>query len=218
MLYRQKWLDRLERRFGKLSIHNLMLIIVGAMAIVFLMNRMLMPAIGVSLTETLGFNRAAILNGQVWRVFTFLFLPPSYSLFFIIFSLYLYYIVGTALENQWGAFGFTAYYIIGALGAIISGFITGYATNEYLNLSLFFAFAMLFPNFEILLFFFIPIKMKWLALIDAIGFIILFVLESWSGRLAILIAVINVFIFFTPNFIDYVRSLYRRWKWKQNFK
>ncbi len=218
MIYRQGLLDKLERKFGRFSIHNLMLILVGAMAIVFLMDRLLMPITGVSLSQTLNFDRAAIFDGQIWRIFTFLFLPPSYSLFFIIFALYLYYMIGTTLENQWGAFGFTAYYMLGAIGAILSGFISGSATNEYLNLSLFFAFAMLYPNYEILLFFFLPIKMKWLAIVDAIGFIAMFILESWSGRLSLIMAVINVFIFFTPHFIDYIKSLWRRWKWRQNFK
>lgn len=195
-----------------------MLILVGAMAIVYIMDKMLAPVTGVSLSYTLMFDRAAILGGQIWRIFTFLFLPPDASLLFIVLSLYLYYMIGTALENQWGAFGFTMYYLLGAVGAILSGIITGYATNEYLNLSLFFAFAMLNPNFELLLFFFIPVKMKWLAVIDAIGFVLLFIVESWSGRLALVMAVINVFIFFTPNFIDFIKSLWRRWKWRQNFK
>ncbi|MBE6611811.1 MAG: hypothetical protein E7632_04915 [Ruminococcaceae bacterium] len=218
MYYRQGLLDKLEKKCGWLAIRNLMLILVGAMAIVFIMDRMLMPMTGVSLAYTLNFDRAAILSGQVWRIFTFLFLPPEYNLLFLVILLYLYYLIGTTLENQWGAFGFTVYYLLGVVGAIISGFITGYATNEYLNLSLMFAFAMLNPNFELLLFFFIPVKMKWLALIDAVGFVLLFVLESWAGRLSLIFAVINVFIFFTPHFIDWVKSLWRRWKWRQNFK
>ena len=218
MIRRRPLLDRLERKFGGLAIHNLMLILVGAMAIVFLMDRMLMPMTGVSLHATLAFNRAAIADGQIWRVFTFLFLPPGTSMLWIVFSLYLYYVIGTALEQAWGAFGFTVYYLLGAVGAILSGIITGYATNEYLNLSLFFAFAMLNPNYELLLFFFIPVKMKWLAVIDAVGFLLLFAVESWSGRLALVMAVINVFIFFTPDVIDWAKSLKRRWEWKRKMR
>ena len=218
MIRRRPLLEKLERKFGRFAIPNLMLILVGAMAIVFLMDRMLQPVTGVSLHSTLAFSRTAIASGQIWRVFTFLFLPPSSSLLWIVFSLYLYYTIGTALERSWGAFGFTMYYLLGAVGAILSGLITGYATNEYLNLSLFFAFAMLNPNYELLLFFFIPIKMKWLAAIDAVGFVLLFFVESWSGRLALIMAVINVFLFFTPDFIDWVKSLHRRWEWKRKFK
>lgn len=195
-----------------------MLILVGAMAIVFIMDFAIGNTTGRSLISILSFDRDAIMAGQVWRVVTFLFVPPSTSVIWVIFGLYFYYMIGSTLENQWGAFGFTLYYIIGALGSIISGFIAGSVTNSYLNLSMFFAFALLYPDYQILLFFFIPIKMKYLALLDAVSFIIMFILGSWSTRLAIIMALINLFIFFGPNFIDRVKSVYRRYQWKQKFK
>ena len=218
MILRNGPLDRLERRFRWLAIPNLMLIIVGAMAIVFIMDFAIGNTTGRSLISILSFDRDAIMAGQVWRVVTFLFVPPSTSVIWVIFGLYFYYMIGSTLENQWGAFGFTLYYLIGALGSIISGFIAGSVTNSYLNLSMFFAFALLYPDYQILLFFFIPIKMKYLALLDAIGFIVMFVMGSWSTRLAIIVALINLFIFFGPNFIDRVKSVYRRYQWKQKFK
>ncbi len=218
MIYRQNWINKLERKLGRIAIPNLMTILVGAMAIVFLMDKMLMPMTGASLWQTLCFDRAAIFEGQIWRVFTFLFLPPSSSILWIIFSLYLYYMIGGALENYWGSFGFTLYYLLGAIGAMVSGLITGFATNEYLNLSLFFAFTVLNPNFEILLFFFIPIKMKWLAILNGVVFVASFVMSGWGGRLALLFAVLNVIVFFAPQLADAIKSLYRRWKWNRNFK
>ena len=157
MILRNGPLDRLERRFRWLAIPNLMLIIVGAMAIVFIMDFAIGNTTGRSLISILSFDRAAIMSGQVWRVVTFLFVPPSTSVIWVIFGLYFYYMIGSTLENQWGAFGFTLYYLIGALGSIISGFIAGSVTNSYLNLSMFFAFALLYPDYQILLFFFIPI-------------------------------------------------------------
>ena len=135
MYLRQKWITKLERKFGRLAINNLMLILVGAMAIVFIMDLALSPQMGVSLASRLYFNRDAIFAGEVWRVFTFLFLPPESSLIFIVFALYLYYILGATLEKEWGAFGFTLFYLLGAIGAIASGMITGYATNYYINMS-----------------------------------------------------------------------------------
>ena len=218
MIYRQGWLDKLERKFGKFAIRNLMLIVVGAMAIVFIMDYAVGMTTGQSLSSILIFDREAIMSGQVWRILTFLFLPPNSSLLFIVLALYFYWLIGSSLENQWGSFGFTVYYLLGALGAIASGCITGYATNSYLNMSLFLAFALLNPNFEVMLFFFIPVKMKWLALIDAVGFVFSFIIESWAGRLSLVMALINVLIFFTPNFIDWVKSLWRRYKWRKNFK
>lgn len=218
MILRNSPLDRLERRFRWLAIPNLMLIIVGAMAIVFIMDFAIGNTTGRSLISILSFDRAAIMAGQVWRVVTFLFVPPSTSVIWVIFGLYFYYMIGSTLENQWGAFGFTLYYLIGALGSIISGFIAGSVTNSYLNLSMFFAFALLYPDYQILLFFFIPIKMKYLALLDAVSFIVMFILGGWSTRLAIIVALINLFIFFGPNFIDRIKGIYRRYQWKQKFK
>ncbi len=218
MIYRSKLIDRLEPKLRWLAIPNLMLILVGAMAIVFIMNLAIAPATGHSLSEILYFDRDAILQGQVWRIATFLFLPPNASLLFIALSLYLYWLIGSALENAWGSFGFTVYYLLGAVGAILAGCITGAATNEYLNLSLFFAFAMLNPDFELLLFFFIPVKMKWLAILDAAGFLIAFIFGSASQRIALLFAVLNVLIFFTPQAIGWVKSLIRRWQWNRKIK
>lgn len=218
MILRNGPFDRLERRFRRFAIPNLMLILVGAMAIVFIMDFAIGNTTGRSLISILSFDRAAIMSGQVWRVVTFLFVPPSTSVIWVIFGLYFYYMIGSTLENQWGAFGFTLYYLIGALGSIISGFIAGSVTNSYLNLSMFFAFALLYPDYQILLFFFIPIKMKYLALLDAVSFIVMFILGSWSTRLAIIVALINLFIFFGPNFIDRIKGLYRSYQWKQKFK
>ncbi len=218
MYYRRGLIDRLERKFGKLAIKNLMLIIVGAMAIVFLMDIFVSAKTGYSLWGRLAFHRESILAGEVWRIFTFVFLPPNSSLLFIIISLYFYYLIGTTLENQFGAFGFTLYYFLGIAGAIISGFITGYVTNYYLNMSLFLAFAILNPNFEILLFFFIPLRMKWLAVIDAVLLGISFVFSTWSGRLALVMALVNLLIFFTPHLIDHIKAADRRRKWNKKFK
>ncbi len=218
MYYRQKLLDRLDRKFGKYAVKNLMLILVGAMAIVWIMDIMLMASRGISLRYVLSFDRAAILAGEVWRVFTFLFLPPSSGSVTVIISLYFYYFIGQTLEERWGAFGFNAYYLIGALGAIASGFITGYATNTYLNLTLFLAYALLFPRHELRLFFLIPVEARWFAVADAILLLIMFINSTWPARIALLVALLNLVIFFTPHLIDFFKSLYRRYKWNQKFK
>ena len=84
--------------------------------------------------------------------------------------MYFYYFLGSTLENVWGTFRFNLYYLVGLIGAVIAAFFTGYGTSTYLNLSLFLAFAFLFPDHEILLFFFFPIKMKYLAYVDWILF------------------------------------------------
>lgn len=206
MYYKQSLLNKLERKFGRFAIKNLMLIFVGAMAIVFIMDFAIRNATGQSLLLRLMFIRDAIFAGEVWRIFTFIFLPPDSSLIFIVFALYFYYIIGSTLENQWGSFGFTAFYFLGIIGSIIAGFITGYATNNYLNLSLFLAFALLNPDYEILLFFFIPIKMKWLAVADIVLLAVDFVYAGWAVRAAIIASLINVLIFFTPRIIFHTKN------------
>ncbi len=218
MYYRQGLLNKLERKYGKFAVKNLMLVLVGAMAIVWLMDLLLIRRIGVSLHYTLMFDRAAIFEGEVWRIFTFLFLPPRASLAFAILMLYFYYSIGSSLEAQWGSFGFTAFYLLGAVGAIISGFITGYADNTYLNLTLFLAYAILFPRSEFRIFFLIPVEAKWLALADGVLLLWMFFTGSWSAKLGLIFALINLIIFFAPHLKDYCITLYRRWKWNQNFK
>ena len=213
MYYRQGLLQKLDRKFGKFAIRNLMMILVGAMGIVYVMDLMFTSSMGASLWSRLIFDRFAIMNGEVWRVVTFLFLPPSSSgIIWTLISLYFYWFVGTSLEEHWGAFGFNAYYLLGAVGAIASGLVTGYATNTYINLTLFIAFAILYPHYEFRLFFFIPIEARWFALADVILLVWMFIDSAWSGRIALIAALINLFIFFTPHLIDHVKAIYRRIK------
>ncbi len=219
MYYRQGLLEKLERKFGRFAIRNLMMILVGAMGIVYVMDMMFSASMGVSLWSRLVFDRTAIMNGEVWRIVTFLFLPPSSSgIIWTLISLYFYWFVGTSLEERFGAFGFNAYYLLGAVGAIVSGIVTGFATNTYLNLTLFIAFAILYPRYELRLFFFIPIEARWFALVDIALLVWMFIESGWSQRIALIAAIINLLIFFTPHLIDHVKTLYRHIKWKRNFK
>lgn len=215
-MYDQTFLDKMNRKFGRFSIRNLMLIIVCGMATVFLLDLYLTTAKGISFSSFLMFDRAAILQGQVWRILTFIFIPPDSSIVFIVFSLYFYWLIGSALENQWGAFRFNVFYLCGMLGTIIAGFITGYALNNYLNLSLFFAFALIYPDFQLMLFFLIPVKVKYLAFIDAAYFILMLIMESWRNKIVLLVALANVILFFGRDFIDKIKNRYRRYKYHRD--
>lgn len=206
------WQSNRPRRRG--GIPNLMLYIVIGMGLVFVLNMVFsrvytgdgMP----SLTALLSFDRNAIFAGEVWRAVSFVFLPPSESALWVIFSLYFYWLIGQSLEGEWGTSRFTLYYLIGILGSIVSGLITGYATNVYLNLSLFFAAATLFPNYQLMIFFFIPIKMKWLALLDAVMFAVGLIFGTLSSRMAMLFALLNYFIFFGKPFWNAVSGFFGR--------
>ena len=211
-------LNRLEYKFGKYAISNLMLIVVGAMGIVFIMDLLISAAMGISISSQLSFDRGAIFQGQIWRILTFAFLPPNSSLIFILFSLYFYYIIGSALEREWGAFRFNLFYLCGILCTIAAGFITGSATNYFLNMSLFFAFALLYPNFEILLFFFIPLKIKYLAYLDAAYFLYLFIISGISGKLAIAVSLLNLLLFFWSDLRDELSRLWTNFRFRMRRK
>jgi len=203
--------QRPRRGFG---IPNLMTYLVFGMAIVYVMDIVLdtmHPGMKTfSLASLLAFDRSAILQGEVWRAVSFVLLPPATSTIWVVFSLYFDWLIGRSLEQEWGAQRFTTYYLIGMLGSIVSGFITGYTTNNYLNLSLFFAAATLFPNFQFYIFFIIPVKLKWLGWINAAMHILLFIVETPSGRAALLFALLNYFIFFGRTMFNTVRNFFGR--------
>lgn len=167
------WIQKLERKFGRYAINNLMYYIIILYIVGYLVD-MLNPGFFYSY---LSLNVEAILHGQVWRLVTFLAQPMDTSIIFLAFALHLYYMIGQHLEAQWGAFRFNLYFFAGVLFHIIAAFVVYFATGvsmpigtTYLNLSLFFAFAALYPNVEFLLFFIIPVKVKYLALFDGLFF------------------------------------------------
>jgi len=217
-LYQENWISKLERKYRRYAIRNLMTLIVAGMAIVYLIDLVASPMSRFSLSSMLAFNRSAIQRGQIWRLITFVFIPPNASMLFILFSLYFYWLIGSALENQWGSFRFNLYYLCGMLGTAVSGMITGYATNYYLNLSLFLAFAILWPNFEIRLFGILPVRIKWLALIDAASLVWMLLTDSMAGKVALLVAMVNVLLFFGGDLIAAVRQMYRRYQFKKNWR
>lgn len=215
---KQRLLDRLDRKFGRFAIDNLMLYIIIGMGAVFIADTFIFPQLNFSLYSAMVFDRALFLKGQVWRAVTFLLLPPDSSLIFIFFSLYFYWFIGSALESQWGSFKFNLFYFTGALCTVAMGFITGFATNYFLNLSLFLAFAIIYPNYELLLFFCIPIKAKWFALFDAFLLLRSFILSGWAGKLALIIAVGNIILFFWGDIVFNIKDWKRRRDFKKKWK
>ena len=209
------WLNRFERKYPRFGIPNLMTYIVVGMLFIYVFDLL---AAGQSLSYFMFFNRGLILQGEVWRVISFVFLPPSTSPLFIVFSLYFSYMIGVSLESEWGTCIFNIYYLIGVLGSIIAGFITGYTINTYLNLSLFLAFAIMFPDYQLTLFFIIPIKVKYLAFVDAMFFIVSLIIGSWSQRAAIIASLLNLIIFFSGTFIKNIKQQMRYRKARAAFR
>lgn len=167
------WMNRLERKFGKHAIPNLMFYIIILYAFGFVLN-MIAPGF---YYNYLSLNMYAVFQGQVWRLITFIIQPPNTNLLFVVFTLYLYYMIGQQLEYNWGAFRFNLYFFMGVLLHIIAALLAYLIWNVslpmgtyYLNMSLFFAYAALYPNQRFYLFGIVPIKVKWLAWIDAAYF------------------------------------------------
>lgn len=220
-----KLLYRLQYKYGRHAPRGIMNVIIAGMALVFAVDLIFssrFAAVGGQwaggLSGMLAFSSEAILRGQVWRLISFVFIPARTSPLWIFFSLYFYWLVGSALEREWGSFIFDVYYLLGVLGTVAAGFITGYATNAYLNLSLFFAFATLFPDFQLMLFFFIPIKIKWIAIADALLFLVSAVTGSWATRASLLASLLNLLIFFGPSYWNGLRDLSRRLKNKNAYR
>ena len=188
----EKLLARLERRFGRYAIEQLTVVIVGGTAAVFLIS-MIQP----SFLNMLTLDLHQVQQGQIWRLFTYLFIPGSHSPIWILFSLYMTWFVGTQLEHEWGAFKFNCFYLFGMIGTTLAAALAGRAVgNDWFHLSLYLAFATLFPNFEVFLFFVLRIKVKWLGLLMVFFLLVSFVLGGWGTRGAILAAFSNYFLFF----------------------
>ena len=203
------WLDRFCYKHPKLGIPGLMKYVVILQGVVYLLD---IFSNGY-LSFLLMFSTQAILYGQVWRLFTFLFLPlESSNAIFFLLSLYFYWFIGSTLEREWGSVKFTVFYAVGALLTLISGFVLdlwgfGLAINMfYVNMSMFFAFATLYPDLQVLFFFIIPVKVKWLAWLDAALYVIqcarYIAGGMWFLCLLPLVAVANYVLFFWSDIMD----------------
>lgn len=209
------WLNKLERKIGKYAIPNLILWIIGANAI-----GVVLSMVNSSALDLLTLSPYHILHGQVWRLVTWIMMPESSSVVFFLIMAFFYYQLGTTLERTWGTFRFNAYIFGGIFSTIIGAFIlygvyaaiygigdssflsslsmaiSASFSTQYINWSIFLAFATLFPEMQIMLYFIIPIKMKWMAYvyIAFIGYNL--IVSGWGGRVAIIMSLLNFLIFF----------------------
>ena len=207
-------IDSFCLRHPNFGIQRLMLYIIAGNILVWLFAMMDRTN---TLYNFLAFDPALICRGQVWRIITFAFIPASSgNLIFFAISLYFYYFIGTAIEREWGAGKFTIYYLSGllllAVYSLILYGITGARVSvsaSYLNLSLFFAFATLWPEQRVLLFFIIPVKIKWLAWVDAAFFALSIVQYLMDGSIGLalvpVIAMLTYLVFCGEWLIDFFR-------------
>ena len=201
--------NRLERHFGRFAIHNLALYLIGGQIVFF----------GLSLLGRFDVRRimlwpAAILEGEWWRLLTFPFVPPvsgqvsMTGAVFLALSWYFFHMISQALENYWGTFRFNLFFLIGGVLTVAVSFLTpDYATGyEFFAVSVFLAFAFLNPDFEHYLFYILPVKIKWFALVAWLGFAYAFVTGDWNARFAVLAATGNFFLFLGGDVVDRIRT------------
>lgn len=202
----ERLLARLERRFGRFAIPNLAYVVYGGMGLIFLLS-----FVRPELEPFLALDLRRVMQGQVWRLVTFIFLPPRGGgfifpdhPFWIIFGIYMFWLVTSNLESHWGAFKLDVFYLCGMVGTIAAAAIGDMpVSNGWLNMSLFLAFATVFPDEEFLMFFILPVKAKWLGLLDAAFLVYALVTGDTSTRLAIGLAFANYGVFFGGHWLKW---------------
>lgn len=211
---------KMEYKYGKFAIRNLMYYII----------MMYLAGILISFINPqfyalyLSLDAQAILQGQVWRLVSFLICPPSSGIFFNLIAMYLYYSLGTTLERTWGAFRFNVYFFMGVIGHIIAAlliyFVTGVSyplSTYYLNQSLLLAFSVTFPDLQFWLMGILPIKAKWLGIFIGAQFIYDFFFGGIVTKIGIGLSMLNFFLFFLIT-RNYNKVNPKEIKRKQEFK
>jgi hypothetical protein len=217
-----KILSTLERKFRPLAIHNLTFLLI-AVQVSCLVGGLFQP----SLLELLSLYPDKVLEGEVWRIATFLAVPTVQHPLWAFFFYYLFYLMGTALERLWGDFRYTLYLLIGYVATVSVAILGGCfldadvpASNAFLEGSVFLAFAWIYPDFELLIMFILPVKVKWMALLAWVGYAFMFITGlttfqqgGWLLSLTIVASVGNFVLFFGPELIGDLRARRRRTMW-----
>ena len=210
-------MSNFEKKFGKYAIKNISLALIMCYVVGYIIE-----LINRDFLNYLTLDPYAILRGQIWRVLTWIVVPPSDLNVFIIIMLLFYYNIGTSLERTWGTYRYNVYLLSGILFTIIGSFVwmavqyiaaggfiePAYASElfsiasklfstYYINMSIFLAFAATFPEIQVLLMFVIPVKVKWLGVLYGLVLVHDFL---FSGSLVIRIIIgsslLNFVIFF----------------------
>ena len=215
------WLNKLERKIGRYAVPNLIIWLIGAYTIGYVFG-----TVSPGILSYLTLSPYHILHGQIWRLVTWVFMPTESNLIFLLIMALFYYQLGMALERTWGTFRFNVYIFGGMIFTVIGAFVlygiyyamnasvisqmpalaaqlsysiaSGFSTN-YINMSIFLACASIMPDYQLLLYGIIPIKMKWLAILD----VVLLAVDAVQGgliiRIVIIASLLNFIIFFFCN-------------------
>jgi hypothetical protein len=213
--YFMSFFSRLESKLGRYAVPNLTMALIAGQVLIYFAERMSPPG-AVSIASKIALVPDKVLAGEWWRVGTYLFDPPRMNPLFAFFAWYLFYLMGTTLEASWGLFRYNLYLAIGYLASVAAAFLFWFATgipgqaatNQFLYVSVFLAFARLYPDFVIQILFILPVQIKWLALLTWIGYgWTMATADSWLTRAMVIAAVLNYLLFFGQ---EIMRSMQHR--------
>ncbi len=191
-------IDKLDRKLRRYAIPNVTLYLIIGQVIFFLF-----VMSGRFILDRVVLVPEYVMAGQWWRLITFLFIPPATNPIFAFFAWYLFYLMGSALEGHWGAFRYNLFLLTGYIVTVAVTFLFPFsaATNIFIGGSVFLAFAYLYPDFQLYIFFILPVKIKWLALLTWLGYAYEIIVGSWHTRLLVLASISNFFLFFGRNIL-----------------
>ena len=186
-------LNRLERHFGRFAIPNVTLILIAGQVLSYVMIRLNPAAL-----DNIVLRPQDVLDGDVYRLVTFLFVPVCNSPIWAFFAWYLFYIMGTALEYYWGTFRYNVFLLIGFFSSVVVGFVfsSPMITNVFVKGTVFLAFAYLNPRFELRIMFVLPVQIRWLAMFTWIGYALSLFSANFPQQMIICASLLNFFVFF----------------------
>lgn len=206
------WISHLERKYGRFCIPNLISIIVGGQILVYAIELFVNQFISVYL----GLSQSLLLMGQVAAHHLRLYPVFGGGPLSVILGIYFTWFIGTALEKEWGDFRFNLYFLLGMIGTALGCLVTGIPADTYcLSLSLLLAFAMLYPEVQVLLFFVIPVRVKYFGLFAAAMWLFSFLTAGWLYKVSYLLSMLGFVLFFGPQALRSVRAWIRREQWKR---
>jgi hypothetical protein len=195
------FLDKLESRFGRFAIPALLKFVAGLQLLTFCIFVMQSEEARVAYFDFLRLDSARVFQGQIWRLITYIFVPSSLNFLFALIGAMFMSWLGKGLEAAWGAFRLNVYFIGGMISVALGSLLFGFDESSlYLFHGLLFAFAMIYPNEEILMFFILPMKIKWIAWMD-VAMLVLMVMSSPASIIPITFALANFLVTFGPGLV-----------------
>lgn len=209
----QKFVMKMEKKLGRYAIPDL----INYFVIFYVASTIISLFLPGLYYNYLALDFRAVMHGQVWRLVTFIFAPASllsgsvmgiFDIVFFVITVHLYYLFGHSLENIWGSFRFNLYFFGGIILTILAELILYLATGQsayyggmnYIYQSMFFAYCVLFPDQQFLIYFVFPIRAKVLAILDgilmAVTLIQFLAMGAYAYCVAIIVAMLNFLIFF----------------------